>query len=274
MLECHLPMEFSRQRLVRVAVVVLALITLFTTGPAADQTAGNYVIGPQDVLAIVVLEDTTLNGRFTVEADGEFTFPLIGRIKAGGLTTREFESSLKKRLAAGFFKDPQVTVAVETYRSQRVFVTGEVRNPGMLSLTGGMTLAEALARVGSTTPGAAGEIAIIRLKKAEPIRISIREMESGNSSQNVELQDGDQVYVLRAESIYVFGEVRSPGAYAVQPGMTVLQALSLAGGLTPNAAKNRMKIVRMVGGKRVEVKVKESDLVRQGDTIIVPERFF
>jgi polysaccharide export outer membrane protein len=80
--------------------------------------------------------------------------------------------------------------------------------------------------------------------------------------------------VARAESIYVFGQVRSPGAYAIQPGMTVLQALSLAGGTTENAAMNRIDIVRMVNGDKKKVRVKLNDLVRPGDTVIVPERYF
>ena len=85
-------------------------------------------------------------GKYTVEADGTFTFPLIGRVKAGGLTLRSVEEALRKELSNGFFKNPQVSVAVEQYRSQRVFVVGEVRMPGTYPLTGDTTLIEALAR--------------------------------------------------------------------------------------------------------------------------------
>lgn len=258
----------------KIQILIIAL-ALFASVRTLAQTAGNYIIGANDVLMITVLDDPTLSGRYTVEADGEFTFPLIGRIKAGGLSTRDFETQLKKRLSPDYFKNPQVTVAVEQYRSQRVFVTGEVRQPGPVPLTGGMTLAEALVRAGSTLPSSSGEMAIVREKLKEPIRISIRDLETGQSSQNIELQDGDQIYVLRAESLYVFGEVKSPGAYSMQTNMTVLQALSLAGGQTPNAALNRIKIVRLVNGKRVDIKkVKLTDLVRPGDTIVVPEKYF
>jgi hypothetical protein len=90
------------------------------------------------------------------------SFPLIGRVTAGGMTLRKFETELKKKLADGYFRNPQVTVAVEQYRSQRVFVMGEVRNPGPVPLTGGMTLIEALARAGSTLPSSSGEVAIVR----------------------------------------------------------------------------------------------------------------
>lgn len=252
---------------------------------AVQQTAANYIIGTQDVLSITVLEDEKLNGKYTVEADGSFSFPLIGRIQAGGMTIRDFEASLKAKLKAGFFRNPQVSVGIEQYRSQRVFVTGEVRMPGMIPLTGGMTLVEALTRAGGASGvTSSGEVAIVRLKPEgqaaskdgdEPIRVSLRDLEAGGRTGNIELQDGDTIYVLRAESLYVFGEVKSPGAHSVREGMTVLQALALAGGATVDAALNRIRIIRMENGVRKELKnVKLSDLVKAGDTIIVPERYF
>jgi polysaccharide export outer membrane protein len=222
-----------------------------------------------------------------VEADGTFSFPLIGRVKAGGLTLRTFEEALKKKLADGYFKNPQVTVAVEQYRSQRVFVMGEVRSPGPVPLTGGMTLIEALARAGSTMPSASGEVAIVRAPQGatgpvlpngdsstEIARASIRDLEAGLLKQNIELRDGDTIFVPRAETAYVFGQVKNPGAYALQKDTTVLQALSLAGGVTENGAMNRIKVVRIVDGEKREVKVKLTDIVQPGDTVIVPERYF
>ena len=111
-------------------LVLIGLLVANAAGPLSAQSAADYVVGPQDVLTIQVFDQPDLGGKYTVEADGTFTFPLIGRVKAGGLTLRGFEKRLKKRLADGFFKNPQVTVAVEQYRSQRVFVMGEVRSPG------------------------------------------------------------------------------------------------------------------------------------------------
>lgn len=122
----------------------------------------NYVVGSQDVLTITVWEQPAMSGKFSVETDGTFTFPLIGRVKAGGLMLREVEEELKNRLAQGYLKNPQVSVAVEQYRSQRVFVMGEIHTPGAYPLTGDMTLIEALARAGSMTTNASGEVVIIR----------------------------------------------------------------------------------------------------------------
>lgn len=259
----------------------------FLSLTALAQSAGDYVIGPQDVLTIQVFDQADLGGKYSVETDGTFSFPLIGRITAAGLTLRKFETELKKKLADGYFRNPQVTVAIEHYRSQRVFVMGEVRIPGPVALTGGMTLIEALARAGSTLPSSSGEVAIVRApqgakgpvmpdpeKGAVILRASIRDLEGGSMKQNIELHDGDTIFVPRAESAYVFGQVKNPGAYPIQKDTTVLQALSLAGGVTENGAMNRIKIVRLVNGEKKELKVKETDLVKAGDTIIVPEKFF
>ena len=270
----------------RLAVALIALIA--SAHVVSAQSTGDYMIGPQDVLTIQVYDQADLGGKYSVEADGTFSFPLIGRVKAGGQTLRAFEQDLKSKLADGYFRNPQVTVAIEQYRSQRVFVMGEVRQPGPVPLTGGMTLIEALARAGSTTFSASGEVAIVRTSQGDvrgPVlpgqnsgsdvfRASIKDLEGGALSQNLELRDGDTVFVPRAETVYVFGQVRTPGAYGVQANMTVLQALSLAGGVTEHGASGRIRVMRSEDGVKKEIKVKLTDLVRPGDTVIVPERFF
>ncbi len=152
-------------RTLRTTLPARALACILATWSAAvvaQSPPADYVVGPQDVLTVQVFDQPDLGGKYTVETDGTFSFPLIGRVTAGGLTLRKVESELKKQLADGYFTNPQVTVAVEQYRSRRVFVMGEVRSPGPVSLTGDMTLIEALARAGSTLPSASGEIAIVR----------------------------------------------------------------------------------------------------------------
>ena len=260
--------------------------------PAADAPGPNeYVIGPQDVLSIAVYGSADLTGKFTVEVDGSFTFPLIGRVQAAGLSLRQFEVELKRMLSDGYFKNPQVSVTVENYRSQQVFVVGEVRSPGPYALTGGMTLIEALARAGSVLPTSGPEAIIVRAPRGQRaagpilpgqqadstdvVRVNVDDLQSGQLSKNIVLHDGDTVFVPRAETIYIFGQVRNPGAYALRGNdTTVLQALSLAGGITDRGAANRIKIARIVKGEKQEVKVKLTDRVLPGDTIIVPERFF
>jgi polysaccharide biosynthesis/export protein len=268
--------------------LVLALVLSLVSVLPASAQATNYVVGAQDVLTITVYDQADMSGSFKVEADGSFVFPLIGRVAAAGQTLEAIEQDMKKRLADGYLRNPQVTVTVETYQSQRIFVLGEVRSPGAYMLSGDMTLIEALSRAGSTTPAAADEILIVRPapgKLAGPVmpdqaddstvlHINIQSMQEGDLSQNVTLKDGDTIVVPKAQSVYVFGQVRQPGAYAIEKGTTVLQALSLAGGVTDRGSTSRIKIVRTVDGKKKELKAKLTDVVEPGDTLIVAERFF
>jgi polysaccharide export outer membrane protein len=270
-------------------VLISALVFALASGSAlAGQT--DYVIGPRDVLTITVYDQADLTGKYNVEGDGSFAFPLIGRVRAGGLTLRALEAELRKQLANGFLKHPQVSVAVEQYRSQRVFIMGEVRAPGTYQLTGDMSLIEALARAGSTTNDAADEIMVVRppadragdgpllpeqSDAATVIRVNVRDLQAGKLSQNVTLHDGDTLVVPRAQSVYVFGQVKTPGAYGITRGTTVLQALSLAGGVTDRGSTGRVFVVRTGDdGKKRETKVKLTDVVEPGDTLVVKERFF
>jgi polysaccharide export outer membrane protein len=259
---------------------------------AASSAAVDYIVGPQDVLTITSYDQADLTGKFTVETDGTFTFPLIGRFRAGGLTLRQVEEGLKKSLTdEGFFRKPQITVSVDQYRSQKVFVEGEVRTPGSYALSGGMSLVEVLAKAGSTLPTASGEVVIVHVttgnQPAGPtlpgadeahqqiVRVDLRALQSGATVANAALRDGDTIFVPRAENVYVYGQVKNPGAYPLQrPDITVMQALSLAGGMTDRGADGRIKIVRFVDGAKKEIKVSLTDSVKPGDTITVPERFF
>jgi polysaccharide biosynthesis/export protein len=269
------------------------------TEPSTSQaTAASYIVGPQDVLIITSYDQSELTGKFTIESDGSFTYPYIGRVNIGGMTLRGVETALKRELAdRDFFRDAQITVAIEQYRSQKVYIVGEIRTPGAYPMSGNMRLVEALAVAGSTLPTASGEAVIVRASSeslviqpsagvpdakdarnddpSRTVRIDLRELENGDLTQNVPLQNGDTIFVLRAENVYVFGQVKSPGAYPLrQKNTTVLQALSLAGGVTDRGSTGRIQIVRIVGGRKSEIKVGLTDFVEPRDTIIVPERFF
>jgi polysaccharide export outer membrane protein len=268
----------------RSTVFVLAAIAGALSGVSAQS---DYRLRPDDVLNISVLNQADLTKKYTVERDGTLIFPLIGRVPAAGRTTEELQVDLERRLAAGFLAEPKIQVALE--RARRVFVFGGVTSPGMYQLTENMTLIELLARAGY---GNAAEVLIIRNKDArapalpaadadgQVIRVSLREferdIESGELSRNVVLEEGDTVYVPRGDPnrIYVSGQVRNPGAYSIPEGTTLLQALTLAGGPTERAALGRIRIIRLVNGKQERISGELGNAVRPGDTIVVPERFF
>ena len=273
-------------RLRAAALLAAACISAAGLG-AAGQDEDDYTIGPRDVLRINLFNQSELSGLYTVETDGALSFPLIGRIVAGRQTVRAFERALRERLAAGYFRNPRVTVTIAEYRSRRVFLVGEVRQPGAYSLTGVMSVIELLALAGGTTPLASSEAVVVSdgpeatgpvlpadRDGTETVRVNLEALEDGDLSQNLTLRHGDTVFVPRTEVVYVFGEVRNPGQYPIRNGTTILQALALAGGGTEFAALNRVRIVRTVGGEQLEFRVQLGDLVQPDDIIRVPERFF
>jgi polysaccharide export outer membrane protein len=270
-------------------VLTLLVLTALQVAPAPPDPR-LYTVGPNDVLLVTVYNQPQLSGKFVVEADGSIAFPLLGRVPAGGLSVRAIEDTVRQRLAAGFVNDPQVNVTVDQYRSQQIFVMGEVKQPGSLQFTGSMTLIEALARAGSTTERAGMEVMVVRSPSgsgsgapapgpnatdANTIRVNLQGLQSGALSQNVPLQPGDTIFVPRAETVFVSGEVRNPGEYVIRTsGMTVRQALALAGGLTERGSSRRVQIVRLVNGKEMTINVTMQEALKAGDTIVVHERFF
>lgn len=250
--------------------MILVLLALLCA-PAGAQKP-DYLIGAHDVLSISVWDQPDLTGKFNVDIDGTFTFPLIGRVTAAGLSSHALEGELRRRLADGFFKDPQVTVAVEQYHSQVVHLIGEVRQAGSYPLSGQMRLIELLARAGSTTERAGGLIVVTRGPTV--IRVDLAQLQLGDDEQNIPLREGDTVFVPRAATFFVFGEVRSPGTFSLVEPTTVVQALALAGGLSERGSDKRVRILRLVDGKKTELKVKLHEYVRAGDTVVVGQRFF
>jgi polysaccharide export outer membrane protein len=268
------------------AFVTIGLVGSLTVSLTGQET--EYLLGPQDVLSITVWGQGGVSERFTVEVDGTFIFPLLGRVKVGGFTERQFQEYLTRRLSDGYFTDPRVTVAVAEYRSQRIFIIGEVRSPGTYNLTRPTTLVEILALAGSSTANG-GAFALVRRRidgeaskspvtqagdGVTEIRVDLTTLQDGALSSNPILHNGDTILVPRAEPVYVFGYVGRPGEYTVGRDTTLRQLLSLAGGVSPRGAAGRIKILRIAGGKQQEIKVELDDRVRPGDTIIVPERYF
>ena len=271
--------------------LLLTLVLVGQTTPAAPGrgTSRDYTIGPRDVLSITVFGESDVSGRYVVDGEGTLDFRWIGRLKVGGLTLRGLEDLLVKRLSDGYLVRPQVSVEVEQYRSQSVYVMGEVRNPGAVSITGDLRLIDVLGRAGSLTPAAGSLITISRPRgpratdgpvlpgadaDVETIRVNVKDLQSGKAGQEITLRDGDTIYVPKAATFYVTGYVRSPGPYTLDGDTTVLQALSLAGGVTERGAGNRVRITRIVNGRTKEFRPKMTDLVQPGDTLYVPQRFF
>jgi polysaccharide biosynthesis/export protein len=257
--------------------------------PASQQTPmapaqTDYTIGPQDVLNIIVYgEPSPLTGRFRVDNDGSFPYQYLGRVKAEGLTVAAIEDALEKALGDGYLRNPQVSVEIVEYRSQNVYVQGQVRVPGKYPLPANASLMDALFLAGSTTTEAGNWVEIYRqgvapgpntasvgVKPAD-FRVRLTDVQSGKA-QLIRIKDGDTIFVPRQERIYVTGEVRTPGAFPYDDDMTIFTAISLAGGITAKGSNSRITITRLVNGQRREIDAKHEDTLRPGDQVTVKPR--
>jgi polysaccharide export outer membrane protein len=261
-------------------------------GPSqpAPPVSANYVIGAQDQISITVVDESDLTGKFRIDGDGMFTYPYLGRVPAAGLTLNELQIKLTQLLQKDYIKNPQVRVEMDVYKSQSVYVIGKVRTPGKIQMTGTqMTLLEALAMAGSPTADAANEVIVVHPKKpipagtlpspdekndGEEIRVNRRDLELGRVGQDVVLRDGDIINIPEAQRFYIQGQVRNPGFYVLDPGMTVEQAIALAGGLSERGSTRGLSATRMVNGKRTEISLKLEDKVQANDTIAIKQRLF
>lgn len=250
-----------------------------------DQTA-RYLLGPNDQVKITVFDETDLSNVYRVDSDGFITFPLINKVAAAGITPAELQERIKTMLSAGYIRNPQVRVEVEGYKSQSVIVSGEVRSPGKVPMTGTMTLVEALAAAGSPTSSASNEISVSRQKRnadgtpvngnvVDIIRVNLKDLQLGTAGRDIVLQDGDLINVPKAQTIIVTGQVRNSGSIIWEPGMTVQQAIALAGGLTDRGSDRRIKADRILpNGKVTEVSLNLEDKVQPNDIIKVPQKIF
>jgi polysaccharide export outer membrane protein len=264
---------------------------------ANNPAAKDYTVGGYDVLDITVYEEQDLSRQgVRVSADGYISFPLINRVAVGGLTTSEIESIISNRLAEGqFIIDAHVSVTVSDYRSKQFMALGPVKMPGSYPLRAQERVLDAISRAGGIVSEQAGsELMIIRTENPDTanerklvVRINLQALlDQGDQMSNLLLEDRDLLYISKAERFYIIGQVKTPGSCLyLDKNITLVEAISMAGGFTNIAARNRTRIVRVENGmeKIIEVKVdaitkagKKGQDVRilPGDVIIVPESFF
>jgi polysaccharide export outer membrane protein len=246
-------------------------------------SAGQHTprMGPRDQVTVTVFNAPDLSGKFVLDSEGVLVHPLLGAIRASGLTVRELEGVVAQRLREGdYHRNPRVTVDLQQTLNKSVTVAGEVRTGGSIAFAGELTLFDALVRAGMPTSEAGDTILIVRpaASPAAPdaedqlLTANLRELTSGNlADHDLVLQDGDRVIVQRAEQVIITGHVNRPGAYTITSGMTVRGALALAGDITEKGTTRGLRILRRVPGRDdpQELDVKLTDEVRPGDTIIV-----
>ncbi|MDD5594934.1 MAG: SLBB domain-containing protein [Candidatus Omnitrophica bacterium] len=247
----------------------------------------DYIIHPNDVLEISVYNEPDLDKTVRVSEVGTVNYPLLGNIKAGGLSVRSLEKNIADLLAEDYLVNPQVHVFLKEYGS-KISVLGQVKKPGSFELKGSLTVMEAIALAGDFTE--TGNPAVVKVIRRSRDKEKIYDIdttkitEQGDKSQDLELLPGDVVSVEEYGRISVLGQVDKPGSFVLKRGLTVLEAIALAGGFTKIAEIDGTRVVREENGKKRVFPIKASAIMKgyktydiillPGDTIVVPESFF
>jgi polysaccharide export outer membrane protein len=256
-----------------------------------------YILGAGDQFSMEIADLEELNGKVhRIDNDGTVSLPLVGRIHVAGLTLPEFEKQLDAKLASQL-KDPHITITVTETLSQPVSVMGAVNTPGIHQIRGQQSLVEVLSQAGGLRADAGYRVTITRQDTygdlplsnttRDPVnqtitgQVSVSDiMEARNQAANIRVMPHDLITVPKAKVFYVMGEVRKSGGFTLEQkdSVSIVQAIALAEGTTPNAAKQRALILRQVAGapKRTEIQVnldkiitgKTEDVSLQPDDIL------
>ncbi len=258
-------------------------LMLSTVAWGAPVHQGSYRVGKQDVIRIEVPGDSEFTTEATVSDKGTISLRILGEITVEGLTVSEIADLLQRELVSHkLLTQPTVTVVVKDYRSQSTTVLGEVRTPGKYYLHGPDRLVDIIAAAGGLT-STAGDITINR---ATPGGAEIITIEAARLlSDTTPLQSGDVILVRAREisQVFVSGEVIAGKPLTYTSGLTVSQAILMAGGLNRFGSKSKITIRRTAGGKEELIKVNLADIEKgkakdvplmPNDQIIVGRRIF
>jgi polysaccharide export outer membrane protein len=247
---------------------------------ARDTSQGSEVLGPGDGVRITVFQNPDLTTETRISERGSIVFPLVGEVKLSGLTAAEAGSRIAEQLKRGnFIVNPQVALSVLQVRSRQVYVLGQVTRPGIYPLEeNGTRLTDVLTLAGGVTPAGGDTVTVVLTRggKSEKREIDVPSMfRTGNLAQNIEIENGDTLYVQRAPVFYIYGEVQHAGVYRLEPNMVVMQALSLGGGLTARGNEKKVSIQRrLANGKFVRIDARLTDRINVDDIIYVSESLF
>ncbi|PYN57473.1 MAG: hypothetical protein DMD94_03975 [Candidatus Rokuibacteriota bacterium] len=257
------------------------------TTPAPVGAPGDYTIGIDDVLHVIVWDNKELEQDVIVRPDGKISYPLAGEIHVQGLTVPKLTEILKERLGASV-KNPNVSVMVKEIRSFRVYFVGKVAKAGVYPIKAGTPLLQALTLAGGTSDGADLPSAyVIRGETKIPVDLR-RLIQDGDLSRNLKLETEDTIVVpeivigsnpqeILDRRIYLLGKVVKPGVYTLKQDTPLLHALFLAGGLAEGADMASAFVMR--GGEKIPVDlwrlIQKGDVtqnltIKHEDTIVVP----
>ena len=260
----------------RMLICTLLLLPSLVLGAASKGDSGEYQLGAGDLLKINVFGYPDMSADVRVDEAGSITYAYVGQLAVGGRSARDVETLVAEKLVGGgFIRSPQVSVLVADFRSQRVAVMGQVSRPGQYPLRKSSSVIDLLAEAGGVINAVAADDATLLHADGTKVPIDLFKLFDGDPTQNVNVAAGDTIYVPRAAQFYVYGEVQRPGTYRLERRMTVSQAISAGGGLTPRGTERRATVKRRnEQGKEARVSVKGSDLLQPDDVLLIKESLF
>lgn len=257
----------------KIFIIIFTLVFSVAAFTAPLKNNDKYLLGVGDVVKVTVYGHDDLTLETQIGNDGTINFPLIGAVSLKDTTFTQAESLIGERLKlGGFINNPQVNILIEEYKSQRISVIGEVNHPGRYALDGKTTLVDMIANAGGVSPMGGDTVVIIRNGIQQEYYLP-HLMSKGEIPPS--LESGDQIYIPRMQQVYVYGEVMKPGAYRMEPHMTVMQAIAVAGGFTPKASHRSIELQRPAADGSVDSRdVKLTEILKPNDVIYVEESLF
>ena len=261
--------NLAREFFVSLTIVLVGLMQ-------ATAQAEDYRLGAGDLLKIVVFDHEELSVDARVSQSGNITFPLVGQVPVAGLSTRDAELLLAQHLMdGGFVKQPQVSVLVSEYQSQKVSVMGQVTKAGQYPLDASKKVIDVLAMAGGILNDTAAEDATLVRADGSRVAIDLQKLFEGDPAMNLVVHDGDTVFVRHAPQFYIYGEVQHPGEYRLARNTTISQAISVGGGLTPRGTQRGAIVKRLdAEGKERKYSVSEEDVLQPNDVLLIKASLF
>jgi len=262
--------------LIRRCWLLALLLPSFAMAAAGSADQVEYRLGAGDLLKINVYGYPDMSADVRVDESGSISYAYVGQVAVGGHSARDVESLVAKKLTdGGFIRSPQVSVLVSDYRSQKVAVMGQVSRPGQYPLRKTSSVIDLLAEAGGVVNTMAADEATLLRADGSKRSIDLFKLFEGDPEQNSAVMAGDTIYVPKASQFYVYGEVQRPGTYKLERNMTVSQAISMGGGLTPRGTERGAKVKRRnEQGKETRIGVKGSDLLQPDDVLVIKESLF
>ena len=268
-------------------LILLAVLPAISEDTPTIVVPTDYLIAPDDLLQMDVWGEPELKTQVQVTPDGNINVPFIGPVKAQGKTQKQLADEIGKLYVdREFLVSPNVNITLVRIHKPMIRVLGQVGRPGVIEFEDGDTVMEAIAQAGSYTESALLEdVTLTRKDSTEPIHLDLKALfHKGDMSQNLKLEKGDTIYIPEdtINKYYVLGEVLRPGLFKLNDNVTVLSAISGAGGPTPKAKlkstmlirgdiKKKKKVVVNVANLISKGDIKEDMEIKAGDVVYVPE---